>query len=73
MEEAVQKPGIMALVTNKSLQRNLLLMIALWVLMSVSGYVLSFYTKYMQGDVFINNIILGLTVLFGVWAAGIVT
>lgn len=48
-------------------------MVLLWIINSVAAYVVNFYTKYMTGNLFIFNTLLGSTVVIGVWVAGSIT
>eukprot|EP00347_Sterkiella_histriomuscorum_P006274 403353395 len=56
-----QSKGIMQLIkSDPSILYNLILMIMNWCAASFTFYLLSFFIKYMPGDIFVNSIVSGL-------------
>ena len=70
--EVQRKGSLKDLCIDKKLRRNLMLATYLWITVSFNYYLISFYMKYINGSIYLNNFLSALADFLGNLSAGFV-
>jgi FtsH-binding integral membrane protein len=70
---AIEKaPTTLEYLKNKSVRTNFLISTQLFIAVSVSYYIMNFQLKYLPGGMYVNQVIIGVAELIGIFFSGII-